>query len=123
MARVLLIGTDDTAQPLLKNILECAGHTVIMAGNFGEGCQYVGQWGADVVLTDFHNAASGVFQAIAHLRVGFPQVKILVLATKGDVMDFLAVRAIGADDVLTQPLASNALLEAVDQALRGEDGT
>jgi DNA-binding response OmpR family regulator len=45
-------------------------------------------------------------------------VKILVLVQKDDVVDFLAVRMMGADDVLRQSLGSKVLLDAVNQALR-----
>jgi DNA-binding response OmpR family regulator len=36
-------------------------------------------------------------------------------------MDFLALRIIGADDVLREPLEAKALLDAINQVLRGED--
>lgn len=121
MAKVLLIRTDHLARLLFRNVLECAGHAVMTAGEFAEGRKYLSQYGADVVLAELQGPESEAIQAIAHLRTEFPLVKILVLARREEPVDFLAVRLMGADDVLRHPLATDALLDAVDQALRGED--
>lgn len=72
MARVLMIGAHSAARLLLKNILECAGHAVSMAGSFAEGHQTLCQSGGEAVLTDLHMLESEVLQSIAHLRAEFP---------------------------------------------------
>jgi DNA-binding response OmpR family regulator len=121
MARVLVIGADPHL--LLKASLECAEHTVMVADEFDQGAEYFGRDGADVALVVLKIRDSDALRAIARIRAQSARLKILVLAKQDDRMDFLALRMVGADDVLRQPLEANALLDAVDQVLRGEDTT
>ena len=113
MARVLLVGTD----PVTRLILEQAGHTVSMADSFTQVLENLSHTGAEVVLTDLHMPDSESLLLIDQLRTEFPLVKILVILGEHETVDFLAVRMIGADDVLRQPLAIKTLLDAVKQAL------
>lgn len=121
MARVLVIGVDDAARLLLKNSLQCAGHTVNMAGSFAEGYEKLRQWGGEVVLTNLHMPGAEFLKSIAYLRTEFPLVKILAITSEHETMDFLAVRMMGANDVLRQPLAIKTLLDAVNQVLHERD--
>ncbi|HJR77179.1 MAG TPA: response regulator [Nitrospiraceae bacterium] len=118
MAGVLVIGVDKAARLLIKNSLECVGHTVNMAASFAEGSENLSQSGSEVVVTNLHMPESEFLKSLAHFRAEFPRVRILAIASEYETMDFLAVRMMGADDVLRQPLASKTLLDAVDQALR-----
>jgi DNA-binding response OmpR family regulator len=117
MARVLVIGVDHAARLLIKNSLECVGHTVDMTASFAEGSKNLSQSGSEVVLTNLHMPECEFLKSLAHFRAEFPRVRILTIASEHEAMDFLAVRMMGADDVLRQPLASRTLLDAVDQAL------
>jgi DNA-binding response OmpR family regulator len=121
MARVLVIGADPRL--VLKASLECAEHTVMMADEFDHGVEYFGREVADVALVVLKSRDSNALHAIAQIRAQSTSLKILVLAKQDDPMDFLALRMMGADDVLRQPLEANALHDAVDQVLRGEDTT
>jgi DNA-binding response OmpR family regulator len=123
MARVLVIAVDHAARLLIKNSLECAGHTVNMAGSFAEGSENLNQLGSEVVLTNLHMPESEFLKSLAHLRAEFPLVRILAIASEQETTDFLAVRMMGADDVLRQPLASKTLLDAVDQALHERENS
>ena len=117
MATVLLIGAD----PVTRLILEQAGHTVSMADSFTQVLENLSHTGAEVVLTDLGMPDSESLRLIDHLRTESPLVKILVILGEHETVDFLAVRMIGADDVLRQPLTSEGLLDAVKQALVEED--
>ena len=119
MARVLLIGVD----PITRGILEQAGHTVSIAANFAQVLEDFSHTGAEVVLTDLHIPNSESLRLIDHLHTEFPLVKILVIVGQHETVDFLAVRMIGADDVLRQPLTSKTLLDAVEQALVEEEAS
>jgi DNA-binding response OmpR family regulator len=118
MSTVLFISADDKARLLLTTIVECVGHTVSMAGSLPEGIECLRRELANVVLLTVSSPQSALLEGIAQLRAVSPLVKILVLVEKDDVVDFLAVRMMGADDVLRQPLGSKALLDAVNQTLR-----
>ena len=113
MGRVLLIGADHIS----RLILEQAGHTVRIVDNFSQSHEDVRHSDADVVLTDLHMPDSESLRLIDHLRTEFPLVKVLVILGEHETVDFLAVRMIGADDVLRQPLTTKTLLDAVKQAL------
>ena len=117
MATVLFISADHRARLLLTTIFECAGHTVSTAGSLPEGIECLARAVPDLVLLTIQSPQSDVLEGIAQLRAVSAVVKILVLAQKDDVMDFFAVRMVGADDVLRQPLGSKALLDAVNHAL------
>jgi DNA-binding response OmpR family regulator len=121
MSRVLVIGADH--QLLLKAILECAEHTVMMADEFDQGAEYFGRDVADVALVVLKIRDSDALDAIAQIRAQSTRLKIVALAKQDDPMDFLALRMMGADDVLRQPLTANALVDSVNQVLRGEDTT
>jgi DNA-binding NtrC family response regulator len=119
MATVLLIGAD----PVTRLILEQAGHTVSMADSFTQVLENLSHTGAEVVLTDLHMPDSESLRLIAQLHTEFPLVKILVILGEHETVDFLAVRMIGANDVLRQPLATKTLLDAVEQALGEGDAS
>ena len=124
MADILVIGPNYRSRLMIKNMLEGAGHTVSTAETFAQGHRELSQSGSDAVLTDLEAMPeSEVLQSIAQLRAQFPRVKILVVARQEEPMDFLAVRMMGAHDVLTQPLETKTLLEAVQQALREQEGS
>jgi DNA-binding response OmpR family regulator len=110
-------------QLLLKAILECAEHTVMMADEFDQGAEYFGRDVADVALVVLKIRDSDALDAIAQIRAQSTRLKIVALAKQDDPMDFLALRMMGADDVLRQPLTANALVDSVNQVLRGEDTT
>ena len=117
MARVLVIGTDQGARLVYKNILECAGYAVSTADSFAEGRTTLRQSESAAVLTDLPLSESEALQSVAQLRAEFPRVKILAIAHEHTTLDYLAVRMMGVDDVLRQPMATDALLDAVEQAL------
>lgn len=119
MARVLLIGVDP--QLLLQATLEYAEHTVMVADEFDQGAEYFSPNVADVALVVLKRRDSDALHAIAQIRAHSARLKIVVLAKQDDLMDFLALRMIGADDVLREPLEAKALLDAINQVLRGED--
>jgi DNA-binding response OmpR family regulator len=95
----------------------------MVADEFDGDAEYFGRDMPDVALLVLTIRDSNALHAIGKIRAQSARLKILVLTKQHDRMDFLALRMMGADDMLRQPAEANALLDAIDEVLRGEDPT
>lgn len=120
MARVLMISEQNSTSGFVRAVLEDAGHMVTVAPTACEGSRLLREGGVQVVLADLRLSECKDPHVIATWRQECEAVKIITLADRAVTADFLALRMMGADDVLRMPLGSEELLLAVQTALNEE---
>jgi CheY-like chemotaxis protein len=121
MASILLIDDNVWLRRALRGTLEGAGHEVEEAGNGAEGIQAFRRRPSDVLFCDLFMPDKDGLETIRELRGEFPAVKVIAMSGGGfaGTMDLLPVaRLLGAVQVLPKPFDREAVLAAVEEALR-----
>jgi DNA-binding response OmpR family regulator len=120
MARILVISEQNSIAGFVRTVLENAGHVVTVAPTAVEGGRLLREGDVQVILADLRLPECKDPCVIATWREEFQAVKIIVFSDRPIMADFLALRLMGADDVLRMPLGSEELLLAVRTALDEE---
>lgn len=122
MASLILV--DD--EPLLTESLEIiltlrGGHEVVgRAQNGLEAIDILKQKKADLMLVDLNMPRMGGIELIRKVHAEYPDVKIIVLTTFYDENNIAEAIAGGAISYLLKDSGKDAILNAVDQALKGQ---
>jgi PAS domain S-box-containing protein len=119
--RVLLAEDNVVNQRLAVQLLERAGHAVIVAGSGREAVEAVAREPFDLVLMDVQMPDMGGFEATALIRQAeretgrhVPIVAMTAHAMKGDRERCLAA---GMDDYVAKPVRARELFDAVARAV------
>lgn len=122
MASLILV--DD--EPLLTESLEIiltlrGGHEVIgRAQNGLEAIDILRSKKADLMLVDLNMPHMGGIELIRKVHAEYPDIKIIVLTTFYDENNIAEAIAGGAISYLLKDSGKDAILNAVDQALKGQ---
>jgi DNA-binding NtrC family response regulator len=117
--RTILLVEDDPAQRgLVADILAGAGFTVRLAAGQREAAEALDDPMLQLVLSDFKLADGDGLALLREVRLRRPELSFVLVTAYGSIEH--AVRAIreGADDYLAKPFERQALLLALDKALR-----
>ena len=120
MAHVLIISQQTTTSRFTHAILRNAGHRVSVATSAAEGHLILREDDTHVVFIDLNMPECHHLDMIVAWRGEFPALKIISLSWPNTVVDFLAIRMMGAHDVLQMPVGVHELLHAVQDALTHE---
>jgi two-component system, sensor histidine kinase len=117
--KVLLAEDNSVNRKLATVLLEKHGHTVLLSENGRSALDTIEREPVDVVLMDVQMPVMGGFETIRTIRAAeqstgahLPIVALTAHAMKGDRERCLEA---GADDYLTKPIRSEALLAALDR--------
>jgi DNA-binding NtrC family response regulator len=121
MAHVVLISQQPTTSGFICANLQSAGHRVSLATTAGEGHRVLHADAAQVVFIDLNIPECYDLDMIAAWREEFPALKVLSLSWPNTVVDFLALRMMGAHDVLQMPVGVHESLHAVQDALAHDE--
>ena len=115
----LLLVEDDPAQRVLvADILSAAGFQVLSADGLAAALAQLGVPQLVLVLSDFRLADGDGLALLGEVRQRRPELSFVLMTAYGSIQHAVeAVRA-GADDYLAKPFERQALLLAVDKALR-----
>jgi CheY-like chemotaxis protein len=125
MAHILVIDDQAFVRDVLQRLLGSAGHQVLLARDGEEGLRLLQERPADLVLCDLFMPGQGGLQTIEELWRGWPGLPVVAVSVGsfGDAEDALpAAEALGAAATLRKPFSPDALLQAVEQALRAPGG-
>lgn len=120
VARILIVDDDPDIAELVQIRLRAKGHKTILVTNSAEALEIVVQKGApDVAVLDIDMPGLTGIDLLARIReeVGDPRLPAVFLSGRVRPEDVEAGRALGAG-YLTKPFVANALLKAVDEAIR-----
>ncbi len=124
MARVLLVDDDSQALDSTRKILELAGHSVTVACDGQAALDEIrpspgrAQSRFDLVLTDVRMPRLGGLEFLRAISLCGEQTPVILMTAFGRVEDAVWAMKLGAVDFLTKPFKRQALLTAVDAALK-----
>ena len=120
VARVLVVEDEHTGQVILGTILEGAGHQVCFATDGVRAFDLYVKNRIDIVVTDLYMPHGGGVEFIGTLRAAFPEALVVAVSGKGQhLLD--AAKSKGAFLTLSKPVDPQELMEAIAQAVPGDD--
>ncbi len=122
MSRILLVEDNDANRKLMGEILEAAGHEVLMAVSGEDAVALATARLPDVVVMDMHMPGLDGFGATRRLRAqastrSLPVLAVTAMAMRGDGERILAA---GCDAYLAKPVSYRDLIAAVAALAAGE---
>lgn len=123
MARVLVIDDEVDEREAVQEMLESAGHEVILAAGGREGLAKYRQNPVDLILVDLFMPEPDGFETIHLLRLEFPGVRIVAMSGNFANTMLSVARRLGSVAVLAKPFTQDELSMTVEKILRGVDLT
>ncbi len=112
---------DDEADTrmLIEEILESAGHEVVLAADGLEGMQQYHSAPVDLALVDLFMPKREGLETIKELRQQSPDFPIIAISGDSAALPLLSIaQRLGATEVLQKPFLPEELLEAIKHVLR-----
>lgn len=116
--RILLVEDEESIRETLKLNLELEGYEVVSTANGRKALEYIGGQHFDLLLLDVMLPEVDGFTIAKQVRLGNPDVPILILTAKDMAQDRVQGLKKGADDYLTKPFNLEELLLRVGSLLR-----
>jgi signal transduction histidine kinase len=119
MARIVYIDDEEALREVTAEILATAGHETVLAASGREGIEAVRRERPDIVLCDVNMPGMGGYEVLQAIRADprLSSTPFLFLTSLGAPDNVRAGMVSGADDYLMKPIASEALLAAVEARL------
>ncbi len=124
MASILVIEDDPGVRDLLTRVLVREGHEIETACDGREGMQALGDFEADIVITDINMPGMDGIELITNFRKTRVDVPIIAISGGGLIAKEVllsSAAALGAVEVVSKPFELGQLVGAVGRALAGED--
>ena len=122
MARILLAEDDEQVRTMLGEMLERAGHDVVVAPDGRQAVKMYKREPADLMITDMAMPKKHGYEVIGEIRQRFPDLRSIAITGWGSELLALA-DTYGASRTLSKPVAKAELLQAVDDLLADSIGT
>jgi len=116
--RILVIEDDRAVQKALKRLFEGEGFTVDIAGNGTEGLQLFRAAVPAVLVLDLSLPGTPGQDVCREIGQAAPNLPIIILSARTEVMDKVLLLELGAHDYVTQPFSPRDLLARVRSAMR-----
>src|SRR5579883_1529223 len=115
MKKILVIEDDHTIRESIVELLTLEGFDVLDAADGRIGVQLAQQYLPDLVLCDVMMPQLDGYQVLTQLRsnASTTAIPLIFLTARGSKGDFRQGMDLGADDFLTKPCTSAALLAAI----------
>lgn len=123
MVRVLVVDDELPIRVLLERVLERAGYEVEVAATGEEGLEAYRRAPADLVITDILLPEMDGLQLICELRKDRPDLEIIAMSGGGKVnaQNYLDSSTLfGAHHTIEKPFDIQAVVDLVDELMRGE---
>lgn len=119
MARIVLVDDDALMVDVLSAALESGGHVVTAAADGDEGVRLIDRERPDLVVLDCGLSGVSELQILDGIQRGLigTNVPALILSVRKWPAHRRMMQAFGARAVLTKPITTDALLNAVNIAL------
>ena len=115
---ILLVEDDPAQRTLLAEVLGDAGFAVACAAGVAAALPLIATPSLQLVLSDFKLADGDGLVLLRELRQRRPELSFVLLTAYGSIEHAVSALRAGADDYLAKPFERQALLLAVDKALR-----
>lgn len=122
MAKIVLVDDEPLLLESLEIILTMSGDYEVCgkAGNGVEALKLLSENVPDVMLVDLNMPGMGGIELIPKVHADYPNVKIIVLTTFYDEKNIANAIAGGATGYLLKDSGKDAILNAVEQAIKGQ---
>lgn len=118
MARVLLVDDDPSLLDVLSLAFTDAGHDVVTAADGKAGLALVERGALDLVVTDVNLPHMDGFSLVRELRAKGHTLPVVLLTSRDTEVDEVLGLDLGADDFVSKPFSTRALLARVGALLR-----
>ena len=117
--KCLVVDDEPAVRVVLGDILESAGHSVVVVGDGAEAIERFRDEPFDLVLTDLAMPRVSGWQVARAVKQIAPQVPVFLVTGFGVELTTEERRAHGVDLVLVKPLQMQEILDAVAEVARG----
>lgn len=123
MAKILVVDDSSLSRRVSRRILEGAGHIVNDAADGLTALERYAIDRPDLVLLDVTMAEMDGLEVLRQLRVMDPAALVVMATADVQTSTRTLAESGGASGFVVKPLATDAVLQAVDAALVGQGGT
>src|SRR5258708_1821604 len=106
---LLIVDDEVTTRSLCNDVALEAGLHVYTSATTEQALDILDQNPIDIVVTDLKIPQIGGLELIKRIRVGNPQVSVIVLTQYGTIETAIEATRLGAVDYVTQPLPAQEL--------------
>jgi DNA-binding response OmpR family regulator len=119
--RILTVEDEPAILRMLERGLTAAGHQVLTADNGEDGAVLAEDDTVDLVLLDIGLPELDGYEVLSRIRAHRPELPVLMLTARDDLVNKVRALDRGADDYLTKPFAFEELLARVRALTRRVD--
>jgi DNA-binding NtrC family response regulator len=116
--RTLIVDDDDGLARFVAEVLTDAGHEVETAADTASGRAAIEREGFDLLITDLRMPGGSGLDLIPWARAYDPRIAVIAITAFGSLETAVQAVRLGASDYIPKPFEADALLLAVDKALR-----
>ena len=111
--KILLVEDDAALVRALRRGLSAHGHELISAENGEDGVAMAGEAAVDFVLLDISLPGLDGQEVLRRIRASRPDLPVLMLTARDDLLNKVTALNAGADDYLTKPFEFEELLARI----------
>jgi DNA-binding NtrC family response regulator len=115
---VLVVDDDDSLRTTVTEVLSAHGYQAVACRGAEDALERLQSEGADVVVSDLRMPGMKGEVLLQEVRRNFPAVPVIAVTAFGSVQDAMELTRAGAADYLEKPFRTQALLDALERALR-----
>ncbi len=115
--RVLVVDDDRAVRTVLQVNLTKHGMHVTLTESPAEALDALRAFPFDVVLTDVRMPGGTGIELLEKVRLGWPDVPVVIMTGYGSVEDAVSAMKAGATDYIIKPIAKDELLVLLERAL------
>ncbi len=124
MSTILVAEDSRTQQFYIKDILERAGHVVLVAHDGKEGLNVVYEKEPALVITDIHMPEMGGYEMCAKLKNSpeYGHIPVILLSDLAELKDIVVGLGCQADNYIIKPFTEDEILHTVSKTLSESTG-
>ena len=121
--RILLVEDSPTQAQRAQLILQREGYEVTLAPDGSEGLELALSDQPDLVVTDIVMPNMDGYQMCQEIKTRneTKDIPVVMLTTKGDIMDIIKGLGVGADNFITKPYESTLLVSRIEKIFENLD--
>ena len=118
LIRLLIVDDDEPMRKLIGTVLADAGIESIAAASGHEALRVLAGQRFDAIISDLAMPGMSGMQLLEKVRRLYPRTAFLMLSGAGDIRASVQAMREGADDYIVKPFHADAVMAAVERALR-----